>query len=618
MAIGGASREFMLKIVADVKDAISGVEKVGKETQSFKDKAIGVGKAVATGLAVAAVANFGKQTVESAMEADEAMDKVGSVFGSASQSVIDFSQTVADKMGLSAQDYQSMVAQTGSLLQSMGINNADAAKSTEVLSQRAADLAAIYGGDAPKAMSAFDKALTGQTKGLREYGIVLSKAEIEQRAMSKGYVDASGKVTKAGMAIAAQELILEKSAKQAGEFANNSGDLGSQAQIMQAKMENLKTSIGNMLIPTLEKLATVMQPVMEFIQNNIQWLAPMAAAIGGVVLGLKAWQAAQVIWNTATTVATGIQWAFNAAMMANPIGLIIAAVAALVAGFVLLYTKVDWFREAVDAAVQAVWSALQWLWDWISNNWPLLLAILTGPFGLAVAAIVKYWDEIKGAILFVYNWIKDNWPTLLAILTGPFGLAVLAIVKNWDSIKEFFQNLPGQIAGWLSNIGNTIAQPFKDGARWATDAFQTVKDFFYKLPGQINGWLSNVGNIIKYPFEVAFNAIKTLWNNTIGKISFTVPSWVPGIGGKGWSAPRLAAGGIVNRPTLALIGEAGPEAVIPLSAMNQSGGESTVVINVYALNPTAEVGRLVYTAIRDYERTSGNSVLTSPAIPSGF
>lgn len=613
MAIGGASREFMLKIVADVKDAISGVEKVGKETQSFKEKAIGVGKAVATGLAVAAVANFGRQTVESAMEADEAMDKVGSVFGSASQSVVDFSQTVADKMGLSAQDYQSMVAQTGSLLQSMGINNADAAKSTEVLSQRAADLAAIYGGDAPKAMSAFDKALTGQTKGLREYGIVLSKAEIEARAMKEGYVDASGKVTKAGMAIAAQELILEKSAKQAGEFANNSGDLGSQAQIMQAKMENLKTSIGNMLIPVLEKLATVMQPIIQFLQDNITWIAPLAGIIGGLVIGIKAWAAAQVIWNAATTVATGIQWAFNAAMLANPIGLIIAAVAALVAGFVLLYTKVDWFREAVDAAVDAVLAALQWLWNWISDNWPLLLAILTGPFGLAVLAIVKNWDTIKEVILGVYNWIKDNWPLLLAILTGPFGLAVLAITRNWDTIKDFFRNLPGQIQGWLSNVFNVIKYPFETAFNWIKNTGEGVLDFFRKIPNTINNAFSNLYNVIKYPFEQAFNAIKNLWNNTVGKLSFTVPSWVPGIGGKGWSAPRLAAGGIVNRPTLALIGEAGPEAVIPLNQLGQSVPAATgpVIINVYAMTANAEVGRKVFEALQEYERISGRAIGTA-------
>src|SRR5207244_9564659 len=81
---------------------------------------------------------------------------------------------------------------------------------------------------------------------------------------------------------------------------------------------------------------------------------------------------------------------------------------------------------------------------------------------------------------------------------------------------------------------------------------------------------------ISAPFKFAFNTIAGFWNNTVGKISFSVPSWVPGLGGKGFDFPKitpLASGGIVTRPTLAMIGEAGPEAVVPLSrGFGRAGG----------------------------------------------
>jgi SLT domain-containing protein len=64
----------------------------------------------------------------------------------------------------------------------------------------------------------------------------------------------------------------------------------------------------------------------------------------------------------------------------------------------------------------------------------------------------------------------------------------------------------------------------------------------------------------------------------------------------------MAQGGIVNRPTIALIGEAGPEAVIPLS---KAGGLGNVTINVYALTANAEVGRKVFEALQEYNRTTG-------------
>ena len=94
-------------------------------------------------------------------------------------------------------------------------------------------------------------------------------------------------------------------------------------------------------------------------------------------------------------------------------------------------------------------------------------------------------------------------------------------------------------------------------------------------------------------YKGLFNAIAKAWNNTIGKLSFKIPSWVPGIGGKGFDVPNipeLANGGIVTGPTLALIGEAGPEAVVPLDRMGSMA--TNVTINVNGGDPNAVVDAL--------------------------
>ena len=102
-----------------------------------------------------------------------------------------------------------------------------------------------------------------------------------------------------------------------------------------------------------------------------------------------------------------------------------------------------------------------------------------------------------------------------------------------------------------------------------------------------------------------------LWNNTVGKLSFTVPNWVPGIGGKGFDVPdipMLAEGGIVTSPTLAMIGEGrGPEAVIPLSKMGSMGfgGGGNITINVTSADPN-EVVR----ALQSYNRNVGRLPVT--------
>jgi len=594
----GAGREYVLKIVADVKDAVKGVDDVSAKTATMKDKMLGVGKAVATGLAAAAVVDFGKDCLNAAADADDAMDAVDSAFGNASKTITDFSKNTADKMGLSAQDYQTMAAETGRILTGFGINNTDAANQTNTLATRAADMAAIVGGSTEDAMSAIDKAMQGQTKGLKQYGISISKAEVEARAMAEGYVDASGKVTDAGRAIATQEIILDKTAKYQGEFAKNSKDLGSQQDILKAKFEDLQAKIGTALIPVIIKLFDIIRPLMDFLSNNIGWIAPLVGGILAIVGAVKLWNIAQLI--------------LNSTLLANPIFQVVAAIAALVAGLIWAYNNVGWFRDAVDAMASAVVAAFNWIRDivvgvfnWISNNWPLLLAILTGPIGLAVKIIVDNWETIKNAVVGAFNWVKTNWPLLLAILTGPFGLAVLAIQRNWDTIKSAVSTAIDAVRNALRDVANIIAAPFKEGARIATDAWNGLIRLIQGAWNAINNAMSGLANVIKYPFEQAINAIKSLWNNTIGRLSFTIPSWVPGIGGKGWSAPKLAAGGIVNRPTIALIGEAGPEAVVPLNRSNTPALGTTVILNVYALAANAEVGRQVYNALREYERTTG-------------
>jgi hypothetical protein len=124
-----------------------------------------------------------------------------------------------------------------------------------------------------------------------------------------------------------------------------------------------------------------------------------------------------------------------------------------------------------------------------------------------------------------------------------------------------------------------------DGAfEWVKNAAGSLLEFFKKIPAFFVQTAKTLANVITTPYRLAFAAIAKLWNATIGGLKFSIPEWVPGIGGKGFQVPRLpegipalAKGGIVSKPTLALIGEAGPEAVVPLSGKNAPGGINITV-----------------------------------------
>ena len=191
-------------------------------------------------------------------------------------------------------------------------------------------------------------------------------------------------------------------------------------------------------------------------------------------------------------------------------------------------------------------------------------------------------------------------PILIAVVAIAAAIAVAILVyKNWDKI-------------WAALTATVDF--FKD-------RFQIVMDFVSGAIESIKPKFEGLGDIVSAVFEGIWGAIKFYINLWIGAfnllikgmnlIKFDVPSWVPGLGGKGFGfnipeIPTLAQGGIVRRPTLAMVGESGPEAVIPLSG-SQSGAMSKT-INVYLTGPTYgfdDFEDRVAEAIRDGARRGG-------------
>jgi hypothetical protein len=208
----------------------------------------------------------------------------------------------------------------------------------------------------------------------------------------------------------------------------------------------------------------------------------------------------------------------------------------------------------------------------------------------AVESVLPYLQKFA-------TWAQDN-PQTFMIIAG----ALAAIAASIVAINVAMALNP--IGLIVIGVGALIA-----GLAIAYTKFEGFRKIVDGVFGAIKWWITNVVipqfNLMLTVFKTIFNGIASVWNNTIGKFSFTVPSWVPGIGGKGFAMPdipMLAAGGIVTGPTLAMIGEAGPEAVIPLDRMGQMGGGGTTVnINVNGGDPNA-----VVQALRTYMRQNGS------------
>lgn len=440
------------------------------------------------------------------------------------------------------------------------------------------DLGAVFGGAESGAVS-LGKALQDPENGLaalKRQGVGFSEAQKEMIVS----------MMESGRAAEAQNIIFAEIEKQVGGTAEATATGSSK---MKIALGETGEAIGNGLLPAFNRLLpkilqfsnwaqthsgliikigvivgtfaasilalklaiTVVETVTKSwsivtsIASGVQWALvgsvnaetgarnASALSIGRNMLALAAMKTAQVAGAVATGIATAAQWAWNVALTANPIGIIIVAIGALVAALVWFFTQTDLGRAIFETAMSAISTAVGWISDAIGK---------------------------------VIEWVKQNWPTILAILTGPVGLAVKWIIGNWDSIVAFVKGIPAKLAEVGKAIVNAVTWP------WRT-AFNLIIDGL--------NWVTSKWNDLKFdvPKIEAFG--QEFGGFTIGAPQI---AQIPHI-------PELAEGGILKaRPGGVLFrgAEAGQdEAVIPLSKLPQYGGQAG---NTFHFQITVESG----------------------------
>jgi len=176
------------------------------------------------------------------------------------------------------------------------------------------------------------------------------------------------------------------------------------------------------------------------------------AATGTNVVAMAAHKVASFASAAASQAWAGAQWLLNAALSANPIALVVIGIAALVAAIVIAWQHSETFRAIVTAAFDAVLGAVKWVWNWISDNWPTILTILTGPIGLAVRFIMGHWDTIKAGVTGVYDWIVEKFDAVVGFVTGLPDRISNAASGMWGGITGAFKSAINAVIGLWNGI----------------------------------------------------------------------------------------------------------------------------------------------------------------------
>lgn len=278
--------------VKGFKDAEGTSEEFTKRMEATGKKMESVGKKLTVGVTLP-IAAMGAFSVKAAMDLEESQNKVSVVFGESAKSIQNWSKDSARALGMSQQAALEAAGTFGNLFRAMGVSTPAAAKMSKSLVQLAADLASFNNANPAEVLEALRSGLVGEAEPLRRFGVSLSAARIEAKALELGLASTKAELTAGAKAQAAYAIIMEDTALAQGDFARTSDSLANQLRIAKAELTNAAAAIGKILLPVVTSavgvvadFAGAIQQLPTGAQTVVIALAGVAAAIGPVVLGL--------------------------------------------------------------------------------------------------------------------------------------------------------------------------------------------------------------------------------------------------------------------------------------------------------------------------------------------
>ncbi|MFR6472610.1 MAG: hypothetical protein ACLUPE_09805 [Turicibacter sanguinis] len=425
------------------------------------------------------------------------------------------------------------------------------------------------------------------------------------------------------------------------------------------------------IVRAAEKVKEVFRNIARFISEN---KAIILAIIGGLVAGVATYLGIMALGGTVGDVI--------AAFQLLPV-FIAEACSGVIGSVVGLVTGISWPAVAIAAVIAGIVASFIYLWQTsddfrqsLIEGWNNLVSIIT-PLVQSVVAIFKtlgdmFWTFLKPIVIIFADFFVtciDNivqvvmsfWNNVLAPFVQFFADCVKKLVDGiaeiWASWKPTVEKIGDillliwetclkPVVDWL---GTTFIQAFENVKTYIEPILEGLKTIFQGLIDFIVGvftgdweraWegvksvfkgiFDTFGTIVKAPLNAVIKMINACING-LNKIKFSIPNWVPGIGGNSYginipNIPMLAKGGILDSPTLAMVGEAGKEAVVPLE--NNTKGLDLLATKLFEKMPTnssnssndspveiilqvgdTKLGRVVIDSINKLQRQSGRMLL---------
>lgn len=639
----------------------------GLNSFTSKMKSVATTVAAATaGVTIGAAAITGKVLAMGA-DLEQSRGAIQDVFKGAAAQMQDFASKAVKSVGLSGNAYNELATLIGSQLKNAGTPMDQLAGKTNDLITTGADLAAMFGGSTQDAVNALSSALKGERDPIERYGVSLKQAAIDAKAAELGYSKVGGSYDQTAQAAATLALITDQTADSTGKFAREGDTMSHQVQVWKAKIQDFGERVGAAALPPLTALAgelfdrvspaldslgawitttglpavqsfatTVatqwvprMKEAAQWVQDHIMpavvsfgttltgkvipaivqvgtWLkdnaaniAPFAAFILTLVAAWRAWTTALQIWKIAQIAATAAQAAFNVVSNLNPFVLIITLIVAVVAAVAVFIATHEGARKklaeiwesiksAISTAARGIGTAISWLGA-IPGR---VGAWFTDTKAKAAAAWNGLVADAKALPVRVVAGIAVLGALLGSAIRGHFQRMATGATAGAAALWTFVRSIPSRILSGLGSLGSLLAdagrnviQGFLDGI---TGAFSRVRSKLSELTNLLPDWkgpATRDRTILRRPAQLIMGGFVDALRDSYSDVEATMAG-----------VTSLVQDGLT--PTIKT-GNTTP--ATPLATQRYNGA----VINVYALTPTPEVGRVVVDAVRQFEALNG-------------
>jgi len=603
-----------------------GVSKVSSLFQSSFGTAIPL-SAAAAGVAVVGLAG---KMITAAADEGEALNKVNVVFGQSADQVVAFSDTSAEAFGLSKAAALEAAGGFGSMLQTAGLLPAAAAEMSTSIVGLAGDMASFNNQDPSDMLERLRSGLAGE-EALRQFGVLLSEARVKAEAYRSGIAEVGDELTDAQKVQARYNLIMADTAKQQGDFARTAESLPNRMRTLSASFTDLAADIGGLFLPAAEFAIGVLQTAAENIEIFV--VAGLTLAALRFVPELL-FQMALNLERIGLTRAAAALGSFSAA--AGGVAAALGPVGAAIGGAVIAGTLLgdvfdgtgqsfDQLAETIETKLNAALAAGEISFEQYQaavaevNRDGQGLIVVSGELGVELASqqqkakiLEQQMNTLSASEVYARQQTealteaqREQRLATLALSDSFLGIfdSAAQLAEAQKTLNELERKgkedtnayeaavldaLAAQIG--MENAVISYGKELVDAGGKQRDVEQKIRDMARELGISED----QVGDLIR-EIRGYIDALSDIPSNIETSIGINYPP--------GFTPPaQLQHGGIVTRPTLALVGEAGPEAVIPLRQMGAApiaGGGTNITVNVHVENLLGGSARELAALIRD-------------------